>query len=128
MFTGFCLGSNDIARSKAFYDKLLGTLGIGCLDEGPTWLGYGKPGGQMLWILKPRDGRPATWGNGTQVGFAAGSPAEVDAFHAAALSLGGIDEGAPGPRDYTPGAYGAYCRDPDGNKLHAAHLPGGYGL
>ena len=57
--------------------------------------------------------------NGVTVGFAAASPEEVDAFHAAGLAAGGKDEGQPGPRSHLPGAYAAYLRDPAGNKITA---------
>lgn len=124
MLTSACLGTNDRARAVRFYDAVLGHLDIVRIFETDDEIGYGPSGGApSLYIVKPYDGRPATWGNGTQVIFTAASPEAVDAFHAAALSHGGMDEGAPGPRDYTPGYYGAYCRDPDGNKLHAAYRP-----
>ena len=67
----------------------------------------------------------ATAGNGTHVCFIAPSREAVDAFHAAGLEAGGMDEGAPGPRpDYGPGYYGAFLRDPDGHKIAAAVVPG----
>ena len=68
-------------------------------------------------------GKPASYGNGTQLIFQASTPAQVDEFYQGALELGGQDEGPPGPRNYRPGYYGAYCRDQDGNKLHVFHLP-----
>jgi len=71
-----------------------------------------------FWVLKPFDGQAATFGNGTQVMFSAQAKEDIAAFHATALQQGGSDEGAPGPRDYSEGYYGAYVRDPDGNKLH----------
>ncbi len=73
-----------------------------------------------LYLYKPYDGRPATWGNGTHVAFQAASTQAVDRFYAAAMENGGADEGRPGPRpDYGPNYYAAYVRDPDGNKLQA---------
>ena len=79
----------------------------------------------MLVVCKPLNQEPATYGNGTHVAFLAPSHAAVDAFHAAALAEGGQDEGAPGPRPhYHKDYYGAYVRDPDGNKLQACcHKP-----
>ena len=123
MLDGACLGTNDIARAGRFYDAVLAHAGLvrGYSDEHE--IGYGPEGGRLcLYIVTPYDGRPATWGNGTQMMFRAASQAEVDAFHRTALEMGGLDEGAPGPRDYAPGYYGAYCRDLDGNKLHVRHL------
>ncbi len=69
-------------------------------------------------IAHPGNGE-APSANGVTVGFAAASPEEVDAFHAAGLAAGGKDEGQPGPRSHLPGAYAAYLRDPAGNKITA---------
>jgi catechol 2,3-dioxygenase-like lactoylglutathione lyase family enzyme len=122
MLHGVCLGTNDLARAGRFYDTVLPIVGLVRGFENDREIGYGPKGGpRCFWVLTPYDGRPATWGNGTQVTFRAPDRAAVDAFHTAALAQGGRDEGAPGPRDYRPGYYGAYCRDPDGNKLHVMH-------
>ena len=121
MLKSACLGTNDLARAGRFYDRVLATLGLVRTFAGEHEIGYGpEGGGSCLYVLTPYDGRPATWGNGTQLIFGAASQEAVHAFHAAALAEGGMDEGAPGPRDYAPGYYGAYCRDPDGNKLHVS--------
>lgn len=122
MLHGVCLGTNDLARAARFYDAVLATIGMErSLNEGRE-IGYGLRGGaRCFWVLIPYDGRPATWGNGTQVTFRAPDRAAVEAFHCTALAEGGMDEGAPAER-YRPGYYGAYCRDPDGNKLHVVHL------
>ena len=116
------LGTNDPARAGRFYDEVLGILGFDRLPKPP-----GKPpayekGGTMptIYLYTPEDGRPATWGNGTHVAFVAEAKDTVDAFHAAALRLGGLCEGKPGPRpNYGENYYAAYVRDPDGNKLQA---------
>jgi len=116
------LGTNDPARAGRFYDEVLGILGFDRLPKPP-----GKPpayekGGAMptIYLYTPEDGRPATWGNGTHVAFVAETKDAVDAFHAAALRLGGLCEGKPGPRpNYGENYYAAYIRDPDGNKLQA---------
>jgi catechol 2,3-dioxygenase-like lactoylglutathione lyase family enzyme len=79
---------------------------------------YGTSGPEFV-VLKPRDGKPATHANGGTIGFAAPSRAAVHAFHAAGLAHGGTDDGAPGPRAFTPTAYAAYQRDPAGNKICA---------
>jgi catechol 2,3-dioxygenase-like lactoylglutathione lyase family enzyme len=114
------LGTNDLPRAMAFYDALLGEIGVGRLMEfggrGYGWAAsMDKP---MLCIMKPFDGRPATVGNGVMVGIAAASRDEVNRLHAKALALGGVDEGAVGPRaEYGDGFYAGYFRDLDGNKL-----------
>ena len=71
----------------------------------------------MFGVLGPVDGQPATAGNGCMVGFSCGSADEVASFHAKAVALGGVDEGAPGER--APNMHFAYVRDLDGNKLCA---------
>ena len=119
------LGSNDLERSRAFYEGLLAALGIARLPEEETPgedLAFGIAGTQLplAFIQRPFDGRPATWGNGAHVSFDAPSRVAVGAFHEAALSLGGSDEGRPGLRPrYHADYYAAYVRDPDGNKLQA---------
>ena len=113
------LGTNDLARGRAFYDALLAPLGIQRImefgEQGSAWgVGMDKP---ALGLMKPFNGLPATWGNGTMVALVVDSPAKVDATHALALTLGATDEGAPGPRG-TGGFYAGYFRDLDGNKLN----------
>ena len=115
------LGTNDPARAKAFYDAVLGLLGVKAIEgmgsENRTLYGAG-PGQPMLGVGRPWDGQPATSGNGTMISFPAATRALVDAVHAKAIALGARDEGAPGVRGPNPnGFYGAYFRDPDGNKL-----------
>jgi catechol 2,3-dioxygenase-like lactoylglutathione lyase family enzyme len=114
------LGMTDIDRTRAFYDAVMGTLGVARMahvDDG--WLGYGPDYGQGtgLYLCPPWQGAQAA-GNGPMVAFEAPDAATVRAFHTAALANGGTDEGAPGTRpQYEPGFYPAYVRDPDGNKL-----------
>ncbi len=119
IFTHNCVGTNDVERAGRFYDAVLVPLGIqrlgNFLDQG---LAYGVRAAEFL-VLKPIDGTAATAGNGTTLGFKAPDRASVDAFYAAGLAAGGADEGAPGPRGAVPHAYGAYLRDPDGNKICA---------
>ncbi len=122
MFSHVTLGSNDVAKAKPFYDAALAPLGLEVVDSFKDAVAYGAPGGSgpRLWIVTPFDGGPASFGNGTHVALAAPTRAAVDAFHAAALANGGSDEGAPGLRpQYMENYYGAYVRDPDGNKLQA---------
>ena len=116
------LGTNDLPRARAFYDRLMPTLGCIFLTEGPDEAGYGPPQGPVrLWVTRPYDQQAAGVGNGSMLALAAADQAAVDAFHAMALASGGSDEGAPGLR-YSPGFYSCYVRDPDGNKLSAVHL------
>jgi catechol 2,3-dioxygenase-like lactoylglutathione lyase family enzyme len=117
MLTHATVGTNDLDRARAFYDAVLGELGYkrsGDLPNGSVW---GKDGSFEFFALKPRDGNSATVGNGVTVGFVAPSAAAVAAFHAKALALGGVCEGKPGPREYSPGMHAAYVRDADGNKI-----------
>lgn len=119
MLSHVSLGTNDAARAAAFYDPVLATLGIRKLNERDGSLDYGTS--IMFFSLeKPSDGRPASVGNGVHVAFLAETRAMVDAFYEAALANGGSDAGAPGLRpDYDAHYYGAFVRDPDGNKLEA---------
>ncbi|MGE0725819.1 MAG: VOC family protein, partial [Alphaproteobacteria bacterium] len=90
-------------------------------EEGGAAAGYGERSGPArFWIGLPHDRRPASAGNGVHVCFAAPDRAAVDAFHRAALAAGGADDGAPGLRpEYHQDYYGAFVRDPDGNKIEA---------
>ena len=116
------LGTNDIDSALTFYDALFATVGGKRLMQMPdsrqlTFYGAGA-GKPMLAIGKPYDGQDATAGNGTMVALAADTREQVDQVYAKAIDLGGADEGAPGSRGPEQmGFYGAYFRDPDGNKL-----------
>ena len=113
------LGTNDAARAAAFYDPVLAVLGIRRLGERDGSLDYGTS--TMFFSLeKPTDGRPASVGNGVHIAFMADGRAMVDEFYRAALANGGSDAGPPGLRpEYDAHYYGAFVRDPDGNKLEA---------
>ncbi len=112
------VGSNDLAKAKAFYDALLGSAGVVPMFEHPSGgRVYGKQGTIFFVVLGPYDGRPASVGNGSMHGFRFDTREEVNAFYAKALALGGADEGAPGER--APTFYMSYVRDLDGNKLCA---------
>jgi len=118
------IGSNDIARSCAFFDAVFGPLGYQRTFEGGGWAGYGPDGvkdeGLQIYIATPENGQPACLGNGSMLAFKAPSRAAVEAFHATALKSGGKDEGGPGVRgESDPPFYGAYVRDPEGNKFCA---------
>jgi catechol 2,3-dioxygenase-like lactoylglutathione lyase family enzyme len=130
-FSHTTLGSNDIARSTSFYDAVLAPLGWMRLKTRATAIAYGPVGWTHIeppfWVLRPSNRHAATAGNGAQVSFHAPTRAAVDAFHVAALAMGAADEGGPGLRShYHAHFYGAYIRDPDGNKLLAVcHEPPG---
>jgi catechol 2,3-dioxygenase-like lactoylglutathione lyase family enzyme len=130
MLSYVCFGTNDLARARAFYDAVLGVVGMSrCVTGDAEWdriaAGWGiyRDGGAhelAFWINTPFDQKPATVGNGSMVAFRARSRREVDEFHAAALAHGGVCEGPPGLRlNYAPDFYAAYVRDPDGNKIAA---------
>ncbi len=113
------LGANDVARATRFYDAVLAPLGYepNCAPAEYGICMYRKAGNPVLMLGPARDGNPATHANGGTIGFVAPDQAAVDAFHAAGLANGGTCEGAPGPRPQAGNAYGAYLRDPDGNKI-----------
>ena len=122
MFSHITVGSSDVGRSARFYDAALAPLGFSQTYRDPEAVGYGSgPDGESgFWVLLPFDNRPMHPGNGTHTAFHAKTRAAVDGFYAAALANGGTDEGAPGLRpQYHEHYYGAYVRDPDGNKLQA---------
>jgi predicted lactoylglutathione lyase len=112
------LGTNDLPRAAKFYDAITKELGIGRMMEMERFIAWGAPGGGAgIGLAMPFDGKPASVGNGVMVAFEAKDKAQVDRLHKLALSLGGRDEGAPGPRG--EGFYAGYFRDLDGNKLNA---------
>jgi catechol 2,3-dioxygenase-like lactoylglutathione lyase family enzyme len=111
------IGSNDLPRAAAFYDALFADMGAKRLwemDRGIAW-GVSMDTPSFV-VMKPFDGKSATVGNGDMIGLIVKSPEQVDALHKKALSLGGTDEGAAGPRGKT--FYCGYFRDLDGNKLN----------
>lgn len=114
------VGVSDVARAAEFYDAVLAALGYKRTAQYlPFALAYGE-GFSEFWIQRPHDKRDATSGNGVHVAFAARSREAVHRFHETALAAGGSDEGFPGPRpDYGPDYYGAFVRDPFGNKIEA---------
>lgn len=127
MFNHVMIGSNDIERSKRFYDAVLGTLGAGepvrnQADSGHTRLFY-RHAGNTFCVSEPIDGEEATFANGGTLGFKCNSPEQVRQFHDTAVAHGGTSiEEAPGPRTGSLGTmHLAYVRDPDGHKLCAIH-------
>ena len=118
MFSHIMVGTNDLDRAKTFYDAVLGTLGVppGFVDRHRVF--WRTPTGVFSASL-PIDGQPATFGNGSTIGFACADAAQADAWHAAGVANGGTTcEDPPGVREGANGKmYLAYLRDPDGNKL-----------
>jgi catechol 2,3-dioxygenase-like lactoylglutathione lyase family enzyme len=125
MFSHIMIGTNDLEKSKAFYDKVLGTLGVNPAMVDGNRIFYMTPTG-IFAVSKPINGEPATIGNGATIGFACSSPEQADAWHAAGVAHGGAScENPPGVREGGLGKlYLAYLRDPDGNKLCALHRMG----
>ena len=119
MFSHVMVGSNDLGRSKQFYDRLFGKEGR-TDDKGR--LSYGRRGAVFM-VSNPIDGQAACHANGGTIGFAFDSPEEVDAWHQAGVEAGGTSiEDPPGYRENAFGKlYLAYLRDPDGNKICAMH-------
>ena len=115
------IGVRDLDGAGRFYDPVLATIGWIRLWTGKGGLGYGRPGGgEKLNIFKHPDTHPP--GPGFHLCFNAPSDAAVDAFHAAAIANGGIDNGAPGPRPhYGPDYYACFVIAPEGWKLEALH-------
>jgi catechol 2,3-dioxygenase-like lactoylglutathione lyase family enzyme len=122
MFSHLMIGTNDLHKAKAFYDSLLGTLGVkaGFVDRHRVF--WRTPAG-IFSVTQPINGEPATVANGSTIGFAAQSEAEVQAWHAAGIAAGGTPcEDPPGVREGTAGKlYLAYLRDLDGHKLCAMY-------
>ena len=125
MFSHVMIGSNDLERSKKFYDAVLGTLGVApAMMDGHRMFYRSKAG--TFSVSQPINGEPATAPNGGTIGFAASSPEQADAWHKAGVEAGGTTcEDPPGIREGAAGKmYLAYLRDPDGNKLCALHRMG----
>ncbi len=121
MFSHVMLGADDIEASKKFYDATLGVLGAkpGVVDAKGRVI-YMNNGGMLL-LTKPIDGKPASCGNGSTIGFAVKSQEEADAWHEAGIANGGTAiEDPPGIREGGGmKLYLAYLRDPAGNKICA---------
>jgi lactoylglutathione lyase len=126
MFSHVFTGVSDFDRAMAFYEPLLSCLGLQLrfCERGHPWAGWQMPGvDRPLFIIgRPFDSRAHHPGNGQMVALQAGSRALVDAAYETALAHGGTPEGKPGLRpEYHANYYGAYFRDPDGNKICVAN-------
>ena len=126
MYSHNMVGTNDVAKSKAFYDATFKAIGgKEAIQDDKGRLIY-MHGGSLFLVTPPIDGQPATPANGGTIGFAMENPAQADAWHASGIAAGGTAiEDPPGVR---AGGFGelylAYLRDPDGNKLCALHRMG----
>jgi catechol 2,3-dioxygenase-like lactoylglutathione lyase family enzyme len=122
MYSHITIGTSQMNRAMRFYDAVLAPLGMQRKRTFKIAISYAPPDfsgvNEPFWVVRPYDKQVATPGNGVTVAFEAPTRAAVDAFHAAALAAGASDEGPPGIREhYHPNYYGAYVRDPDGNKI-----------
>jgi len=120
------IGALDSEKSGKFYDAVLGAIGYARAFADGGWIGYGPKGSdqQNVFVCPPFDGKPARAGNGIMIAFDAKSQSQVQAAHAAGLAHGGSDEGAPGFRPPEKQTwYGAYMRDPTGNKICVFYKP-----
>jgi catechol 2,3-dioxygenase-like lactoylglutathione lyase family enzyme len=129
MFSHVMVGSNDIERSKRFYDAVLGVLGAGEPMRNQAGTGHARlfyrHDGQTFCVSEPINGESATFANGGTIGFKCNSAEQVQQFHDTAVAHGGTTiEGPPGLREGKLGAlHLAYVRDPDGHKLCALYRP-----
>jgi len=132
MLSHIHIGLSNFSRSYAFYAAIFEPLGLELRVYRPqdSWAGWGVAGTQrpLFFIGLPFDRRPVDAGNGHMIALLASTREVVDRCHAAALAQGGHCEGPPGLRPhYHAHYYGAYVRDPDGNKIcvccHAPPAP-----
>jgi len=127
MFNHIMVGTNDVEKSRVFYNAVLGTLGfegepVRDVKNGFVRL-FWRHQGNSFCVSEPIDGGPATPANGGTIGFKCTSPEQVKAFHDAGVAHGGTSiEDPPGLRETNMGdVHLAYVRDPDGNKLCALY-------
>lgn len=120
------VGVSDMKKAAEFYDAVLAPLGAKRIfDEISYGIGYGTQFPEF-WVQLPFNQKPATQGNGIHIALTAQNKEAVDAFHKKALEMGATCDGPPDYRDYTPGYYAAFIRDPDGNKIEAVFFEQGF--
>ena len=130
MLNHVMIGSNDIQRTKSFYDAVLGVLGAGAPMENVSDTGHTRyfyiHEGSTFSISEPINDEPATAANGSTIGFICESPEQLKQFHDVAVANGGTSvEDPPGPRESTMGViHLCYFLDPDGHKICGIHRPG----
>ncbi|PLW75191.1 glyoxalase [Cohaesibacter celericrescens] len=117
------IGVTDYAKSRAFYEAVLATIGAKVVMEvdapGVQAAAFGKQFPEF-WVQTPHDGEKPSVGNGTHFGFLAPNNSAVRAFWDKAVELGASPDGEPGPRPhYGEAYYGCFLRDLDGHKIEA---------
>ena len=120
MISHTTIGVSDVHAARRFYDPLLERLGLVLKFADDKWAGWKQPENErpLFIIMRPFDGKPASAGNGQMIALVAATRTLVDVCHSLGVQHGGGDEGKPGLRpEYHANYYGAYLRDPDGNKL-----------
>ena len=123
MIDHLSIAVSDLERSAAFYAAVLGPLELTRLVERPATIGFGKRYPEFWLNVRPAMD-PAAPDTGAHIALRAPSPEAVTAFHTAALAGGGTCDGPPGPRQAAMTTYfGAFIRDPDGNRIEAVHFP-----
>ena len=121
MINYLTIGTNDLERARAFYDAVFGEYGVPRIHDEERFSFYSNGEGPGIMVTKPYDGEPASVGNGAMVALTGESEEKVRAVYAKAIAAGASCEGEPGIRGDGV-SYGAYVRDPDGNKLAVIHL------
>ena len=123
MIDHISVGVSDIERSARFYEVTLAALGLSRQVTRPATIGFGKAYPEF-WINLRKDMARVEQGSGSHICLRARSTSEVDDFHAAALTAGGLSDGAPGPRPHDRVRYyAAFVADPDGNRIEAVTFP-----
>ncbi|NMP31571.1 VOC family protein [Thalassotalea sp. M1531] len=117
------VGTNDLPRATAFFDKLFATIGAGRFLESDKFIAWAtSPEAAGVCVTTPFDEGEATVGNGVMVALVVDSTEKVDEVYNKAIELGASDEGKPGPRGELSGFYAGYFRDLDGNKFNVFHM------
>lgn len=123
MIDHLSLAVRDLEKSAAFYAGILAPLELTRLVDRGDRIGFGKRYPE-LWLNARPTLAPIAPDTGAHIALRAPSPEAVTAFHAAALAGGGTCDGPPGPRQASMTIYfGAFIRDPDGNRVEAVHFP-----
>ena len=105
------LRAKDFPKTRKFYEAIFAVLGFQIVHSGESWFQLDE-----LYVNAADPDTPATH---VHLAFQARDRAMVNAVYTAAIAAGGIDNGAPGERNYHPGYYGAFVLDPDGNNIEA---------